>query len=90
MSNLEVVIDPDVEAAAIYFSRGFTAQIFSFGDEINVDLSEDGEITIVEFLSFRKLNYTQAELKELNSAPDKVIAAVLSAQVALAGELAKA
>lgn len=90
MSNLEVVIDPQVEAAAVYFSRGFTAQMVSFGADINVDLNEDGEITIVEFLYFGKLNYTATELRALSDAPDKVIDAVLSAQVALAQELAKA
>ncbi len=90
MPHLRVEIDPEVEAAAVYFSEGFTEKMYSFGDNINVDLSKDGVVTIVEFLSFRKLNYTEAELSSLTEAPAKVIEAVLEAQIALAGKLAKA
>ncbi len=90
MPHLRVEIDPEVEAAAVYFSEGFTEKMYSFGDNINVDLSKDGVVTIVEFLSFRKLNYTEAELNSLTEAPSKVIEAVLEAQIALAGKLAKA
>ena len=90
MSNLEVVIDPDIEAAAIYFSHGYSAQAISFGDDVNVDLSQDGEITAVEFLYFGKLNYTATELRALNNAPQRVIEAVIDAQQALAEHLAKA
>ncbi len=90
MPHLRVEIDPEVNAAAVYFSEGFTEKMYSFGDNINVDLSKDGVVTIVEFLSFRKLNYTEAELRSLNEAPAKVIEAVLEAQVALAEDLAKA
>ena len=90
MPHLRVEIDPEVEAAAVYFSKGFTEKMYSFGDNINVDLSKDGVVTIVEFLSFRKLNYTEAELSSLTEAPAKVIEAVLEAQIALAGKLAKA
>jgi len=87
MPHLRVEIDPEVEAAAVYFSEGFTEKIYSFGDNINVDLSKDGVVTIVEFLSFRKLNYTEAELRSLNEAPAKVIEAVLEAQIALSDSL---
>ncbi len=90
MPHLRVEIDPEVEAAAVYFSEGFTEKMYSFGDNISVDLSKDGAVTIVEFLSFRKLNYTEAELSSLTEAPAKVIEAVLEAQIALAGKLAKA
>ncbi len=90
MPHLRVEIDPEVEAAAVYFSEGFTEKMYSFGDNINVDISKDGVVTIVEFLSFRKLNYTEAELNSLTEAPSKVIEAVLEAQIALAGKLAKA
>ncbi len=90
MPHLRVEIDPEVEAAAVYFSEGFTEKLYSFGDNINVDISKDGVVTIVEFLSFRKLNYTEAELSSLTEAPAKVIEAVLEAQIALADKLAKA
>ncbi len=90
MPHLRVEIDPEVEAAAVYFNKGFTEKMYSFGDNINVDISNDGVVTIVEFLSFRKLNYTEAELSSLTEAPSKVIEAVLEAQIALAGKLAKA
>ena len=90
MTHLRDEIDPEVEAAAVYFSEGFTEKMYSFGDNINVDISKDGVVTIVEFLSFRKLNYTEAELSSLTEAPSKVIEAVLEAQIALAGKLAKA
>jgi uncharacterized protein YuzE len=90
MPHLRVEIDPEVEAAAVYFSEGFTEKMYSFGDNINVDISKDGVVTIVEFLSFRKLNYTAAELRSLTEAPTKVIEAVLAAQTALADKLAKA
>jgi len=87
MPHLRVEIDPEVEAAAVYFSEGFTEKMYSFGDNINVDISKDGVVTIVEFLSFRKLNYTEAELSSLTEAPSKVIEAVLEAQIALSESL---
>ena len=89
MSHLEVVIDPDIEAAAIYFSHGYSAQVISFGEDVNVDLSQDGEIVAVEFLYFGKLNYTATELRTLKNAPQPVIDAVIDAQQALLGRLSK-
>ena len=90
MPHLRVEIDPEVEAAAVYFSKGFTEKMYSFGDDINVDITSDDQILIVEFLDFQKLNYTAAELRTLTAAPTKVIEAVLAAQTALADKLAKA
>ena len=90
MPHLRVEIDPEVEAAAVYFSKGFTEKMYSFGEDINVDLTIEDQILIVEFLDFQKLDYTEAELRSLNAAPAKVIEAVLQAQIALAEDLAKA
>jgi hypothetical protein len=90
MPHLRVEIDPEVEAAAVYFSEGFTEKMYSFGDNINVDITSQDQILIVEFLDFQKLNYTSAELRSLTEAPTKVIEAVLAAQTALADKLAKA
>ena len=90
MPHLRVEIDPEVEAAAVYFSKGFTEKMYSFGEDINVDLTSEDQILIVEFLDFQKLDYTEAELRSLSEAPAKVIEAVLEAQVALAEDLAKA
>jgi hypothetical protein len=90
MPHLRVEIDPEVEAAAVYFSKGFTEKMYSFGEDINVDLTIEDQILIVEFLDFQKLDYTEAELRSLNEAPAKVIEAVLQAQIALAEDLAKA
>ncbi len=90
MPHLRVKIDPEVEAAAVYFSEGFTEKMYSFGDNINVDITCQDQILIVEFLDFQKLNYTAAELRSLTEAPIKVIEAVLAAQTALADKLAKA
>jgi hypothetical protein len=90
MPHLRVEIDPEVEAAAVYFSKGFTEKMYSFGDDINVDITSEDQILIVEFLDFQKLNYTAAELCSLTEAPTKVIEAVLAEQTALADKLAKA
>ena len=90
MPHLRVEIDPEVEAAAVYFSKGFTEKMYSFGDDINVDITSEDQILIVEFFDFQKLNYTAAELQSLTEAPTKVIEAVLEAQIALADKLAKA
>ena len=87
MPHLRVEIDPEVEAAAVYFSKGFTEKMYSFGDDINVDITSDDQILIVEFLDFQKLNYTAAELQSLTEAPTKVIEAVLEAQTALSESL---
>jgi hypothetical protein len=90
MPHVRVEIDPEVEAAAVYFNKGFTEKMYSFGDNINVDITSQDQILIVEFLDFQKLNYTAAELRSLTEAPTKVIEAVLAAQTALADKLAKA
>ena len=87
MPHLRVEIDPEVEAAAVYFSQGFTEKMYSFGDDINVDITSEDQILIVEFLDFQKLNYTAAELRTLTAAPTKVIEAVLAAQTALSSSL---
>jgi len=87
MPHLRVEIDPEVEAAAVYFSQGFTEKMYSFGDDINVDITSDDQILIVEFLDFQKLNYTAAELRSLTEAPTKVIESVLEAQIALSSSL---
>ena len=87
MPHLRVEIDPEVEAAAVYFSKGFTEKMYSFGDDINVDITSEDQILIVEFLDFQKLNYTAAELLSLTEAPTKVIEAVLAAQTALSNSL---
>jgi hypothetical protein len=87
MPDLRVEIDPEVEAAAVYFSKGFTEKMYSFGDDINVDITSEDQILIVEFLDFQKLNYTAAELQSLTEAPTKVIEAVLEAQIALSNSL---
>jgi uncharacterized protein YuzE len=87
MPDLRVEIDPEVEAAAVYFSKGFTEKMYSFGDDINVDITSQDQILIVEFLDFQKLNYTAAELQSLTEAPTKVIEAVLEAQIALSNSL---
>ena len=87
MPHLRVEIDPEVEAAAVYFSQGFTEKMYSFGDDINVDITSEDQILIVEFLDFQKLNYTAAELRTLTAAPTKVIEAVLAAQTALSESL---
>jgi len=87
MPHLRVEIDPEVEAAAVYFSKGFTEKMYSFGDDNNVDITSEDQILIVEFLDFQKLNYTAAELQSLTEAPTKVIEAVLEAQIALSNSL---
>ncbi len=87
MPHLRVEIDPEVEAAAVYFSKGFTEKMYSFGDDINVDITSEDQILIVEFLDFQKLNYTAAELLSLTEAPRKVIEAVRAAQTALSNSL---
>jgi hypothetical protein len=61
--------------------------MYSFGDDINVDITSEDQILIVEFLDFQKLNYTAAELQSLTEAPTKVIEAVLEAQIALSNSL---
>ena len=88
MPHLRVEIDSDVEAAAIYFSEGFTEKMYSFGEDINVDLTSDDHILVVEILNFQKLDYREVELRALTEAPARVIEAVIQAQSALAESLA--
>lgn len=88
MSHLKVEIDPEVEAAAVYFNEGFTDRLYSFGEDINVDVTSDDQILVVELLNFQKLDYTEAELRAFTEAPTHVIEAAIQAQSALAESLA--
>ena len=66
MCNSIIEIDLEVEAAAVNFLQKGSERTDPFGETINVDFAATGEVVSVEFLSFKKLDLTEAELIALN------------------------